>query len=274
MKITEKAQEQLDRILEAFETGVIPEAIAKATLPPFDVPSNTWSLNNRILMFFAGTGDARGIRQWREDGRWPRKGSKAFCILIPMHAKKREKDETTGQETERPILIGFKCAPVFAAEETDGKPIEYPDLEPPQPPPLSHVAQAWDIKVTYLPGNAGYYGYYSSGENKIGLATHDNQTFFHELAHAAHHRVNGALRGGQRWDQETVAELTAATLMHLYGERPNDGYSFRYIRSYAEQAGKDVYAACMQVIAEVGKCLALILEQAEATTPAEAEAAD
>ena len=186
MKTTDKAREQLDKILEAFETGAVPEAIAKAMLPPFDVPSNAWSLNNRILMFFAGTGDARGIRQWREVGRWPRKGSKAFCILVPLHAKKKETDEDTGRETVRQILIGFKCCPVFAAEDTDGKPLEYPDVEPPEPPPLSDVAEAWNIEVKYLPGNEAYFGYYAPGREEIGLATHDAQTFFHELAHAAH----------------------------------------------------------------------------------------
>ena len=61
--------------------------------------------------------------------------------------------------------------------------------------------------------------------------------------------------------------------MHLYGEQPNDGYSYRYIRRYAEEAKRDVYAACMQVIADVGKCLESILEQAETLTP-EAIAAD
>ena len=60
-----------------------------------------------------------------------------------------------------------------------------------------------------------------------------------------------------------MAELTAATLMRLYGERPNDGASYRYIQQYAQEAGKDVYRACMSVIADVGRCLDLILKQAE-----------
>ena len=266
MKLTAKAQEQLDKILEAFESGIVPEAIAKSILPAFDVPSSKWSLNNRILMFFAGTADARGIRQWKEIGRWPEKGSKAFCILVPIHGRKKEQDEDTGKESERQILVGFKCCPVFAVENTDGKPVEYPDLEPPEAPPLYGVAEAWNLNVKYLPGNEAYYGYYAPGRSEIGLSTHDAQTFFHELAHAAHHKVLGALKNGQHWQQEVTAELTAATLMHLYGQRPNDGYSFRYIRDYAEKAKKDVYRACMAVIADVGRCLELILNAAETQT--------
>jgi len=274
MRTTQKAQEQLDKILEAFETGVVPEAISKSMLPALDVPMNRWSLNNRILAFFAGTADARGVKQWRDAGRWPRKGSKAFCILVPIHAKKKEMDEETGEETERQILIGFKCCPVFAAEETDGKqPLVYPDLEPPEPPPLCGVAEAWGLEVKYLPGNEAYYGFYSPDRSEIGLCTHDAQTFFHELAHAAHHKALGALRPSQDWQQEVTAELTAATLMHLYGERLNDGYSYQYIRRYAEKAKKDVRRACMAVVADVGRCLELILGAAQTLAPV-ATAAD
>jgi hypothetical protein len=95
------------------------------------------------------------------------------------------------------------------------------------------------------------------------LATHDEQVFFHELAHAAHQRVKGQLEHGQDWKQEIVAELTAAVLAYLYVKRPNDGFSYRYIRSYAEDAGKDVYRACLSVIAEVGRCVEVILQAKE-----------
>ena len=273
MRTTQKAQEALERILEAFETGDVPEALATALLPRFDVPSNQWSLNNRVLMFLSGTSDARGIHQWRTMGRHPRKGSRAFCILVPMHATRTEKDEDTGQEKKRQLLVGFKCAPVFAYEVTDGQPIDRPDLEPPQPPPLSDVAEAWSIKVDYLPGNEKYFGFYQPGQSRIGLSTHKPQVFFHELAHAAHHRVLGILKGGQDWRQEVVAELTAATLSKMYGEQPDEGGAYRYIREYAERAGKDVHAACMSVISDVGKCLEKILSTAEALQP-EAIAAD
>ena len=88
MKLTSKAQEALDRILKSFEEGTVPEAIAKVLLPRFDIPSNAWSLNNRLLMFLSGTADARGIRQWRDAGRWIRKGSRAIYILVPIFVQK------------------------------------------------------------------------------------------------------------------------------------------------------------------------------------------
>ena len=262
MRLTGRAQEALDKILKSFETGQVPEAIAVSMLPRFDVPSNRWSLNNRLLMYFAGTADARGIRQWREVGRWLKKGSKAAYILVPMHIRKAAEDAEMGAETKQQILVGFRCCPVFAVEDTEGAPVAHADLAPPQPPPLHQVARAWGLDVTYLPGNGACDGYYSPSRQQIGLCTHHEQVFFHELAHAAHHRVKGALSGGADWREEVVAELAAATLGHLYGRRPDDGGAYRYIRQYAEQAGRDAYRACLSVVADVGRCLELILDQA------------
>jgi len=264
MKLTGRAQEALDKILKSFETGQVPEAITASLLPRLDVPSNRWSLNNRLLMVLAGTADARGIGQWREVGRWPKKGSKAAYILVPMHVCKKVEDGETVEASGEQVLVGFRCCPVFAVEDTEGEPVAYPDLVPTQPPPLSEVARAWGLDVTYLPGNGCFDGYYSPSQQRIGLCTHADQVFFHELAHAAHHRVKGALAGCSDWREEVVAELAAAALAHLYGRRPDDGGAYRYIQRYAEGTGKDVYRACLSVVADVGRCLELILDQAGA----------
>ena len=70
--------------------------------------------------------------------------------------------------------------------------------------------------VSYQAFAAKFYGAYRPDSKKILLGTHDIQVFFHELAHAAHHRIAGTLKGGQVPSQEIVAELTAATLANLY----------------------------------------------------------
>ena len=259
MKVTDKAKEALDGILSAFESGRVPEAIAHSVIPMYDVPCNKWSFNNRLLTFLSGTSDARGIDQWRQVGRWPKKGSKAIYILVPLIVTKKE----TGQETEETALIGFRACPVFRYEDTDGKPLEVPKIEPPEPPPLLDIALRWGLNVKYIPFVGGYFGFYSHGRQEIGLATHDESVFFHELAHAAHYRVRSDLQPGQRWDKEIVAELTAATLMHLFGKRPNDGGAYRYIADYAQKAGKGAHRACLSVIADVNRCLELILKAKE-----------
>ena len=97
--------------------------------------------------------------------------------------------------------------------------------------------------------------------------------FYHELSHAAHRRIKGALQNGQRWDQEVVAELCAAVLGRLFGKQ-TDGASFQYIREYAEAAGRDAHKACIHVLSQVRDVLDLILNEAEKLTASEAIAAD
>jgi hypothetical protein len=122
--MNEKIKTVLDKILNSFESGDIPEALSIVVLPQLEVPCNKWSLSNRLICFFAGTSDARGFRQWKEVDRFPKKGSKAFHILVPMQRKIKNKES----EEEKIILNGFRVSPVFRVEDTDGKELEIPDL--------------------------------------------------------------------------------------------------------------------------------------------------
>lgn len=251
-----KVRKIIDRLLDSFESGDVPEALSIVVLPKLDVPGSKWSICNRLIVFFSGSSDARGFRQWKQVGRYPKKGSRAIYILSPRHRKVVDEDT----EEERLVLTGFAAVPVFRFEDTDGKPLEVPELKPKQLPPLYEVAQQWDLSVSWQSFQGREYGFYSPGEREIVLATHDEMVFFHELAHSAHQRVKGKLRGNQDWKEEVVAELTAAVLAHLYGRKTNDGAAYKYIRSYAEKAGKDVHKASLSVISDVGKCVAKILQ--------------
>jgi len=77
MRNNNKIQSAIAGLLDMFRTEEIPEKIAIATNPKFDVPSSKWSLNNRLIQMVHGTFDSRGIRQWREAERKVKKGAKA-----------------------------------------------------------------------------------------------------------------------------------------------------------------------------------------------------
>lgn len=132
--------------LDAFETGNVPEALARTMLPRIDVPCNRWSHSNRLLAYLSGMQDARGIQQWREVGRWLNKGSKAVLILVPLYAQRKKSARIEDQEKPR-FLVGFGCCPVFRVEDTEGALVETLELAPPAPPPLIDVAKAWQIEV-------------------------------------------------------------------------------------------------------------------------------
>lgn len=253
--MTPKAKETLNSILNRFKTGDIPEAIAYSLFPIPDTPSSKWSLFNRTVMFFEGTQDARGFKQWREVNRYVKKGSNALYILGP-HFKKLDNDD--GEE--KLVLVGFFSIPVFRVEDTEGDPLDYQQIEPLELP-LIEIAEQWNISVKAIPGNYRYHGYYSDQKKEIALATKDEVIFFHELSHAAHAKINGNLKPGQDWKQEIVAELSAATLSQMVGKRADDylGNNYRYIETYAKKAKLPPLTACLKVMADVEKVLQKIL---------------
>ena len=256
MNDSKKAKVCLQRIVDLFKEGNIPEALAVATIPPqAGIPSAKWSLSNRLLQFLADTSDARGFRQWQEAGRKVNKGSKAFHILGPKARTIKETDDA-GVESEKIIVAGFFAIPVFRAEDTDGEPLPY---EPATPPPLVGVAEQFGLSVSYQTFASRYYGYYQGGAKRIVLASHEFKVFFHELAHAAHERIEGDLKGGQVPSQEIIAELTAATLAQMYCPEANLGFSYEYIKSYAKKSKKSIDRTCLAVINTVGQVLDDIL---------------
>lgn len=256
----EKIKQVLDVILEKFRTGEVPQAVAMSMFPIPDLPSSKWSLLNRTLMFFAGTQDARGFRQWVQAGRKVKKGSKALRILVPCF--KTVENEETGEEKQ--ILRGFVAGPVFRVEDTEGEPLDYENAELPELP-FKQRAEEWGLTVKAIPGNHTHYGHYSGMRKEICLASKEESVFFHELAHAAHEKVNGKLKSGQDPFQEIVAELSAQALCRMAGKDSRDtlGNSYKYIEAYAEKLKVSPYTACVKVLSDTEKVLSLILKGEE-----------
>lgn len=257
--MNEKVRIVLSGILDRFkEPETLPKAIAYVTFPPPDMPSSKWSLMNRVIMFFSGTNDARGMRQWNQVKRNVKAGSKAVYILAPViKTVKSGEDQNT---EEKAFLRGFKPIPVFRAEDTEGEPLTYETYVLPELPLLEKAAQ-WGITVKTSFYNTRYLGCYNPKRDEIRLASPEEFVFFHELSHAAHKRVTGELKGGQHWRQEIVAELSAQALCYLIGSEPERtlGNSYRYIESYAHENKLSAINSCVKVLSDVEKVLKLIL---------------
>ena len=254
----ERAKSQLARIAELFSTRELPDTLAKSYLEPTGSPSDKWSLGNRLIMTMEGTCDARGYRQWQNVGRHVKKGTKAIYILAPRFGKATEKDEETGKDVVRRFVVGFSGIPVFRYEDTDGAELKTVKNAPRALPPLADVAREWGIDVRFDATRHGEYGSFSKSDGEIRLCTDDVSTFFHELAHAAHSRIED-LKPGQDPQQEAIAQLVACTLARTYGYDV-EGYTYGYISHYAgggdpESVGK----ACYRVLGKVEKILDLIL---------------
>ena len=267
----QKFADSINKIIEIFESGQIPDAIAHSTIPMPDIPSAKWKgMRNRILLYIetvlqGKSMDARTFKQWKEVGRYPTAGT-SFYLWRPNIVK--QKDKKTGEDES--FITGFRPFVVFSYSDTKGKELpEAPDTNPAEVPPLMDVAEKWGIDVSYLPSVVGFWGAYSPSLDNIELATHDESTFFHELSHAAHSRVvktrGEQLKKEQDPFQEIIAELTAAVLCTLVGRQPiNEGMRYKYISRYATEAKITPVDACRKVIDDVDKCLQLILNSHEA----------
>jgi hypothetical protein len=102
MRFYGKAEEAANRILQAFQSGNLPNALAPVFIKRKDnVPCRAWSWNNQLLTALAGHSDARGYRQWEAVGRHVKKGERSFSILVPLTRAIEQKDPDTGQTVER-----------------------------------------------------------------------------------------------------------------------------------------------------------------------------
>ncbi len=270
-------QDALSGILQEFEQGTIPEAIALAMFPTADIPSAKWSLLNRLLMVMAGTGDARGIKQWNQVGRRVKKGAHAFRIFAPRFIKIKSQNlskstegedlesAATAETKEKKRIVGFLLIPVFRVEDTEGEPLTYEALEVPDLP-LMEVAGAWGLEVKAIPGNNRIYGCFSPSAGRISLASPEEKVFFHELAHAAHSRT-GLLEERAKWQREMVAELSAAVLCRVCGRQPDEnlGETFSYLEQESKKAGLPVTQACLTVLSDVEATLNLVFSAAKCT---------
>jgi hypothetical protein len=258
MQVNEKVSELIDSLLADFKQPDSLDRIATHLIPPDDRPCAKWSWMNRLLVRIRNTDDARGFRQWSEIGRSVKGGSKAIHILIPNMRKVKRKN-AKGVEEEKKILVGFSRLPVFKVEDTTGKPVDYPNVAPPEPPMLLGVAKYWGIDVQYGPMLAPASGIWDGKSGRIKLASHDVQVFFHELVHAGQQKISGKPVGGNDPKQEVIAEFGAAILMRLYGVQ-GEGNAYDYIARYAAAMPEnDVPRACMSVLSQTQKVVTKIL---------------
>lgn len=262
----ERAEEALQTFLETLRSGKFPGVAAQATIlsRASDAPSAKWSAGNQTLMVAHNTMDARGYRQWQAVGRQVKKGAKAFYILRPNTRTFTEKDEKTGEEVKRTVVTGFGFTPVFRVEDTEGEPL--PAYDPPTLPPLVDVANALGVSVKYAPPAGMWRGYYRDDTAEIVLCSHDERTFFHELAHTAHYRLseNAATNESCKVRKEIVAETAAAALCRLYGYEYGRIHA-DYLAHYTESDGdtEKTLREVMRYIGEVRSVLDLILSTAD-----------
>ena len=254
----------IDNMLKMFKSGNFPQSVAMSIIRKHEgdnIPSNNWTLGNRLLMKMQGTEDARGFRQWQQVNRQVKKGSKAIHILCPIMKKITETDDKTGEETQKTVIIGFSPLPVFRYEDTEGVDLPLYDYSPKTYPPFFDVAEKLGIEVTYKPLRNNYFGLYNSHFNKITLCSEDAITYYHELAHALDNRLNPDFQKFSKGRKEIVAEFSGIVLCQLSGISGYEDQSYNYIKEYCKDDKTDatILKSIMSVLADVEKIVEEVL---------------
>ena len=255
----------IDNMLSMFESGKFPESVAMTIIRKQEgdnIPSDSWSLGNRVLMKIQGTEDARGFRQWQQVNRQVKKGAKAIHILSPVMKKIVEADKKTGEEVQKIIIIGFSPLPVFRYEDTEGEEVAQYNYAPKTYPPFYDVADKLGIEVTYKPLRSNYFGLYNSKRDKISLCSESAITYYHELAHALDNRLNPDFKKKSKKRKEIVAEFAGIVLCQLSGISGYEDQSYKYISEYCKKDKTEgaVLKSIMGVLSDVEKIVEKVIE--------------
>ena len=265
MAANEKVQAIAHDLLNAFQSGALPAALAKVFIRrSIDVPSKHWTWTNRTVGILRGHVYAAGFRQWEQLGRHVKKGERSFHILAPK--LKKEEDSKGNGESDRTVLVGYQPIAVFGYLQTHGTPLPGAEDEPAfiETLPLIAVARAWNLSVgTYsLADNPKALGYFAPGLG-IGLAIENLLVWSHELIHAADHRLGTYT--GRELASEVVAQFGASILLECLGypDKSDPGGTYAYIEGYCTKHQRKVFPVCTELLDRTCRCVAYLLGEAE-----------
>jgi len=143
MKLTDKAQKSLDKVIQKFQRGDLSPIrnVVRIKLDP-NAPALKWSLSNRVIAFIqAEELDCRAYGQWLDIGRNVKKGTHAVYIVRPLMVHILKSDNRADDER---VCLGFSTIPVFKASDTEGE-NALSKYEPDHLPPLLLVAMKFGI---------------------------------------------------------------------------------------------------------------------------------
>jgi hypothetical protein len=127
------------------------------------------------------------------------------------------------------------------------------------------VAKTWGLKINSVAFAGRCYGYYRHN-SEIALASPEDIVFYHELAHAAHDRLNLVRKSNPKNNpaNEIVAEFVGAVLCYMDNKKTGKlGGAYEYLKAYADKTNKTVDKAVMKLLSEIEAVLKHILDEEE-----------
>ena len=204
-----------------------------------------YSINNTILILMQNPAATHvaSFRTWKALGRYPKKGSKAIKVLVPIPYKYEKEVEAENGEIETKEYQGtsFRIGSVFDIANTDGRELpslvcELTENSEDIKRAIDTIIQTADVPVYFdksIKGDAK--GYYHIEDKYIAIRPEmsDSQTFktlIHELVHSKYHGKDDNYSMNER---ELQAESVAHIVCSRYGI-DSSKYSFGYLAAYSK----------------------------------------
>ena len=263
---SEELQRISDIILAEFKSTRLPALIVNALFPhDKTIPSAGLSFINRILMFSAGTIDARNSRQWREAGHELIKGRQPFYIHQPLFEKQPKKDPSGNTVEVVDTLIGFKALPLYRREDTQGRSLSVC----PNPVikfPLAEKAKKCGVTIPsdfiQTQGEAAY----SSSSKPRSLLSSDCYRFFQLISNAAYRTYKEQRSSNiDPYLSGITVDLCVHTLARIIRRKvvPLTSIQYQKIERYAERIGvigSTSHQACYKALNVAEGTLKIILD--------------
>jgi len=191
------------------------------------------------LIVFAGGSQVAGFKQWKEKGRWVKKGSKAIKILAPRmlyQVMKNGEWSKVGRVAhknhkgqKRAFPVSFFTVNVFDIKDTDGKDLPEPMTEKSRIKYSEVLAAAerlgYTVESKPLEFNLGGY------INQKGIVVNSNRqesanvgTLIHELAHGELGHVDTNSDHSRELAEQQAETVTYMVCQELGVERKSEFY--------------------------------------------------
>ena len=220
-----------------------------------------YSVGNQLLLVrqLPDAAMVMSADQWRQVGRWPKRGSTALRIWAPRRGRSaaagtddRTTDDASADADEKDVdqrrQMRFVLVPVFDVSQTEGSALPVQPT-PVAPPEGCAPAGMWDALVEYASA-AGYrvgVGPTAPADGITNFRSHAitidpggsdlsrTLTLAHEIGHMSLHAdLSGAMpRGRAEVQAESVAYLVASE----YGLTEAADWHFDYLANWAAQVG-------------------------------------
>lgn len=221
-----------------------------------------YSLNNQLLIAMQTKGQATMVQSftnWKEMGRYVKKGEKGIKILAPAPYKvEREQDkigadgkpvlDSDGEHVKETVEVNvtaFKVVNTFDISQTDGK--EVPTLGAAELVGTVEGFAAFTealkstcpVPITFENIESGAKGYFHTEDNRIAIQEGMSEvqtvkTMIHEMAHQKlHSTVEGERNKQSANSKEVEAESVAYVVCQHYGIDTSD-YSFGYVAGWSQ----------------------------------------